>query len=39
MSLSLELEIFSDAVDADWELSRNKGVTAVPIFFMEMADL
>lgn len=25
---------FSDAVDKDWELSRQKGVTAVPTFFM-----
>jgi predicted DsbA family dithiol-disulfide isomerase len=25
---------FSDAVDRDWELSRKKGVNAVPTFFM-----
>ncbi len=25
---------FSDAVDQDWELSRKKGVNAVPTFFM-----
>jgi predicted DsbA family dithiol-disulfide isomerase len=25
---------FSDTVDQDWELSRQKGVTAVPTFFM-----
>jgi predicted DsbA family dithiol-disulfide isomerase len=25
---------FSDAVDQDWELSRQKGVNAVPTFFM-----
>lgn len=26
--------LFSNAVDADWELSRARGVTAVPTFFM-----
>ncbi len=30
----LEQRSFQDAVDADWELSRAKGVTAVPTFFM-----
>ena len=29
----IENREFSDAVDADWELSRAKGVTAVPSFF------
>ncbi|MCF6245864.1 MAG: DsbA family protein [Desulfobacula sp.] len=30
----IEKRTFSDAVDADWELSRAKGVNAVPTFFM-----
>lgn len=30
----LDQRSFSDAVDADWELSRAKGITAVPTFFM-----
>ncbi len=30
----LDQRSFKDAVDADWELSRAKGVTAVPTFFM-----
>jgi predicted DsbA family dithiol-disulfide isomerase len=30
----LDQRSFSDAVDADWEMSRAKGVTAVPTFFM-----
>ena len=29
----IENREFSDAVDSDWELSRAKGVTAVPSFF------
>ncbi len=29
----IETREFSDAVDSDWELSRTKGVTAVPSFF------
>ncbi len=29
----IETRSFSDAVDSDWELSRLKGVTAVPSFF------
>jgi predicted DsbA family dithiol-disulfide isomerase len=28
----IETREFSDAVDSDWELSRAKGVTAVPSF-------
>ncbi len=30
----IESREFSDAVDSDWELSRTKGVTAVPSFFI-----
>lgn len=30
----IEHRTFSDAVDQDWELSREKGVNAVPTFFM-----
>lgn len=30
----IETREFSDAVDSDWELSRAKGVTAVPSFFL-----
>jgi len=30
----IDRRTFSDAVDQDWELSREKGVTAVPTFFM-----
>lgn len=30
----IETREFSDAVDSDWELSRAKGVTAVPSFFI-----
>lgn len=30
----IDNRVFSDAVDRDWELSRKKGVTAVPTFFM-----
>lgn len=30
----IESRTFSDAVDRDWELSRKKGVNAVPTFFM-----
>ena len=30
----IETREFSDAVDSDWELSRAKGVTAVPTFFL-----
>lgn len=30
----IETRAFSDAVDSDWELSRAKGVTAVPSFFI-----
>ena len=30
----LDQRSFSEAVDADWELSQAKGVTAVPTFFM-----
>lgn len=30
----IDQRTFKDAVDADWELSRAKGVTAVPTFFM-----
>lgn len=30
----IENRTFSDAVDHDWELSRQKGVNAVPTFFM-----
>ena len=30
----IDKRTFKDAVDADWELSRAKGVTAVPTFFM-----
>jgi len=30
----IDTRSFSDAVDADWELSRNSGVTAVPTFIM-----
>lgn len=30
---------FSDAVDRDWELSRAKGVNAVPTFFMGLDKL
>jgi len=30
----IETREFSDAVDSDWELSRTKGVTAVPSFFI-----
>ncbi len=30
----IETREFSDAVDADWELSKAKGVTAVPTFFL-----
>ena len=33
-SVVLDQRNFSDAVDADWELSRAKGVAAVPTFFM-----
>ncbi len=30
----IETREFSNAVDSDWELSKQKGVTAVPSFFM-----
>jgi len=30
----IEAREFSDAVDSDWELSKAKGVTAVPSFFI-----
>ena len=30
----IETREFSDAVDSDWKLSRAKGVTAVPSFFI-----
>ena len=30
----IETREFSDAVDSDWELSRAKGVTAIPSFFV-----
>ncbi len=30
----LDQRLFKTAVDADWEMSRAKGVTAVPTFFM-----
>lgn len=30
----LEKRLYKDAVDRDWELSRSKGVTAAPTFFM-----
>ncbi len=30
----IETREFSDAVDSDWELSKAKGVTAVPSFFI-----
>ncbi len=30
----LDQRLFKSAVDADWEMSRAKGVTAVPTFFM-----
>jgi len=30
----IDQRTFKDAVDADWKLSREKGVTAVPTFFM-----
>jgi len=30
----IETREFSDAVDSDWELSKVKGVTAVPSFFI-----
>ncbi len=30
---------FSDAVDSDWELSRNSGITAVPTFKMGLDKL
>lgn len=30
----IEKREFSDAVDSDWELSKAKGVTAVPSFFI-----
>ncbi|MBF0257679.1 MAG: DsbA family protein [Desulfamplus sp.] len=32
----IEARTFSDAVDAEWALSRAKGVTAVPTFFIEL---
>ncbi len=35
----IEDRTFSDAVDADWELSRKKGVNAVPTFFMGLDKL
>jgi len=30
----LNKRLFRDTVDSDWELSRSKGVTAAPTFFM-----
>ena len=30
----IETRAFSDAVDADWALSKAKNITAVPTFFM-----
>ena len=30
----IETRQFSDAVDADWALSKAKGVTVIPTFFM-----
>ncbi len=30
----MDQRTFKDAVDADWELSRAKGITAVPTFIM-----
>jgi predicted DsbA family dithiol-disulfide isomerase len=35
----IETREFSDAVDSDWELSRAKGVTAVPSFFIGLDQL
>jgi predicted DsbA family dithiol-disulfide isomerase len=35
----IEDRTFSDAVDRDWELSRAKGVNAVPTFFMGLDKL
>ncbi len=35
----IEKRTFSEAVDADWELSRAKGVNAVPTFFMGLDKL
>jgi len=35
----LDTRLFSDAVDSDWDLSRAKGVTAAPTFFMGLGRL
>lgn len=35
----IEERTFKDAVDADWELSRQKGITAVPTFIMGLDKL
>ncbi len=37
--LVIDNRSFSDAVDADWELSRNSGITAVPTFRMGLDKL